>query len=1280
MPRGSETMDMPGRQKAPPRPTARRTARLQDLQRRLAYPPGLPILEKRREIVEAIRRHQVVIVTGETGSGKTTQLPKMCVEAGRGSRGIIGCTQPRRVAAVTVARRVSEELGEPLPGAVSYKIRFEERSSLQSVIKIMTDGVLLMETQRDRLLRAYDTLIVDEAHERSLNIDFLLGVLRGLLPRRADLKIVITSATLDTETFARAFPGAPVIEVSGRMYPVEVRYRPPGGGDPLEGSPVEAAVEAVEDLFRARAQGDVLVFLPTERDIRETCALLAGRLGPGRDILPLYARLTWENQKRVFEPSSRGKIVVATNVAETSVTIPGIRYVVDTGLARIAQYNPRNRTAGLPVRPISRSSADQRKGRCGRVRDGICIRLYDEEDYLGRPLFTPPEILRANLAGVILRMLFLGLGDIDSFPFVDRPSPRGIRDAMALLAELDAVVRPAGDKGEDAGPVRLTALGRRMARLPLDPRLSRTLFAAAEEGCLPEALVVVAALSIQDPRERPADKEALADAAHLPFRAPASDFLTYVNLWEAYRKQRNPPGSRSQARKFCRDHFLSFRRMEEWEDVHDQIRDLLAEEAGTAFRDDAPRLDAARLSEGLHRAVLAGFLSHIALRKEKNLYQAARGREVMLFPGSGLFHHGGTWIVAAELVETSRLFARTVARVEPSWIEDVAGDLCRRRYFDPHWDRGRGQVVAWEEVRLFGLVLVEKRLVAYHRIDPAEAGRIFVRQALVSGEMDVPLAFQRHNDGVVASVVSLENKLRRRDLLADPEVLAAFYDERLPGVWSLQGLKKAIREQGSDAFLRITEQDVLARLVDPCEAAAYPDAVDLSGTSCACTYAFSPGAADDGATVRLPLSAVARITPEVAERLVPGLVPERIAALLRGLPKSYRRRLQPMQSAISAAVTALGDSASPLVPALQAFVRRGYGIDIPPAVLESIPLPDHLKLRMAVLGETGEELAASRDVRDLQEGLLGEVSGALFAEARAAWEKHGLTAWDFGDLPETLTFSTRAGLPLLAFPALEPAGEAVNLRLFPTRFEADALHPRGVAQLFCLHFAERMRHLRKGLAFPDPGKGTLALFGSAKALVQRLADKVVADLFRRDIRTREAFEGHAASVALQILPRGQAVLSFSLPVFRALDDAAATLERLAAANRGNGPVREFLAEMHGELRRLAPPDFLLAHPEERLSHLPRYLKALALRVERGVSHLEKAREREKTLRAAQERLTRLREGLSPSSSLEKRLAVEDFAWMIEELKVSLFAQELRTPSPVSLQRLAKKGEEIAGMF
>ncbi len=833
---------------------------------KLAYPGELPITARKDEIVQAIRRYPVVIISGETGCGKSTQIPKMCIEAGRGLRGKIACTQPRRIAAVTIAHRIAEELGEPVGRSVGYKIRFDDKTPRDAWIKVLTDGMLLAETQGDPRLFEYDTLIIDEAHERSLNIDFLLGIVRTLLAVRRDLKLIVTSATLDIEKFRAAFPGALVIEVGGRMYPVDVEYRPSEGDSDEDADYIDAAVEAVDYLKREKRPGDILIFMPTEQDILETCERLSGRKYAGVTILPLYARLPGQSQGRVYSVQGP-KIVVATNVAETSLTIPGIRYVVDTGLARISQYLPGARINSLPIRPISRSSADQRKGRCGRVAEGVCIRLYTEDDYLERVPFTPPEILRSNLAEVILRMISLNLGHPAKFPFVDRPPAAAVKDGFDTLVELDAI---RGEGGEYA----LTEKGRRMARMPLDPRISRLLIEAVKENALREVAVIAAALSIRDPRERPLEKTAQADAMHAPFKDERSDFLTLLNIWERYHGAYEGLKSQNKQRTFCHEHFLSYPRMREWVYIHAQILDILKDMKvplgrthggrgpglgpGVKFRSTRPwiqatgewrakgsSLDAAEISKSLyasiHKSIAVGYLSNIAVFKEKNMYTAAKGREAMIFPGSALFNKGPHWIVAVEMVRTSRLFARMAAKIDPEWLEELGGDLCKVSHSDPRWDRTRGQVVCTERVTLFGLEIVSDRAVAFGPIDPEEAHRVFVRQALVEGNVKEPFDFLRKNLELVRRMETVEEKLRRRDILIDEENLAEFYERRLNGVFDIRGLRDRIHRRGGEDFLVMCETDLLQEFPDEKELAQFPDEVRLGGAAFSRGVQIRPG-------------------------------------------------------------------------------------------------------------------------------------------------------------------------------------------------------------------------------------------------------------------------------------------------------------------------------------------------------------------------------------------------------------------------------------------------------
>ncbi len=1264
--------------------------RAQRMDARPSWEPleDLPITAHRAAIEAAIEAHPVVIVAGETGSGKTTQLPKFCLAAGRGTGGLIGCTQPRRIAATTVAQRIADELGEPLGASVGYKIRFQDRTRRDSFIKVMTDGILLAEAQGDPALTAYDTLIVDEAHERSLNIDFILGILKKLVQRRRDLKLIVTSATIDTEKFARAFDDAPVIEVSGRMYPVEVRYRPIEAADEGgEESHVEAAVAAVERLARESARGDVLVFMPTEQDIRETCELLSARRLQKSVVMPLYARLSAADQHRVFAGTGARKIIVATNVAETSITIPGIRYVVDTGLARIPRYSPRTRTTALPVVPIARSSADQRMGRCGRVANGICIRLYDEANYQGRPRFTPPEILRANLAEVILRMISLKLGDIGAFPFIDPPDPRSIRDGVNLLTELGAIEKDdARSHRRGIERYRLTARGRIMARMPIDPRLSRMLIEAKQQGCLPQLLVLAAALSIQDPRERPVEKEQAADQAHAVFKDPASDFVTLLNIWD-----RSGGIVRSgPLKRFCREHFISFRRIREWRDIHRQLKTIaaeagLAENAGpapTAAADGRAEQFGA-LYTAIHIAILSGFLTNIAQRREKNIFRAARGRECMLFPGSGLFNRAGDWVVAAEMVHTSRLFARTVANIDSTWLEPLAGPQCRHTYLAPRWSRKRGQVVADEQVSLFGLVIVAGRRVAYARIAPEEAAEIFVRSALIDGDVRKPLPFMDHNQALIDDVADMENRLRRRGLLVDEEILYQFYRDRLGTMADLRALARRIKQEGGDDFLRLRPEDLLQAEPDADELALYPQEIELGRTRLKAEYRFNPGGEDDGITVSVPADRAHRVDPADADWLVPGLIEEKITALLKTLPKRYRRRLAPVSDAAAVIAREMPQGDGDLLTAMGDFIHRRFQVDIPATAWSEADLPAHLRMRFALKGPAGETLAVDRDARVLQAAAPEPPRETLLEDLRQHWERDGITAWDFGDLPEAVAAETDEGSDYTLFPALTRPGDGargVGLRLYTTHEEAREKHCDGVAALLEIVLTDDLRRLKRQLRLPPDTAKRARFAGGHQALERRIYERLVRDHLHRDLRTAEAFGQHAAAVRRQLALDGQALIAAVAPVVAAHDVARETLFDLERQVGGRGVVADFLLDRREDIRKLVPENFVALYDRERLTHLPRYLQALAVRSRRALQQFERDRPKAEEIGRFESRLQRLLEELTPRTSAAKREALEALFWLIEEYKVSVFAQELKTAVPVSAKRLEKKIGEISRML
>jgi ATP-dependent helicase HrpA len=1235
------------------------------------YPPALPITAKAREIVRAIKRHPVVMISGETGCGKSTQLPKMCLEAGRGVAGKIGCTQPRRIAAVTIAHRIAEELGETLGRTVGYKIRFDDKTPRLAYIKIMTDGMLLAETQSDRCLFEYDTLIIDEAHERSLNIDFLLGIVKTLLAARPELKVIITSATLDTEKFSRAFGDAPVIQVGGRMYPVEVEYMSAESfsKDIDESDYIDLAVEAVARLKSNHTHGDILIFMPTEQDILETRERLEGKNYAATTILPLYARLPASQQGRVYSVSGP-KVVVATNVAETSLTIPGIKYVIDTGLARISQYQPGSRINSLPISLISKASADQRKGRCGRVQEGLCIRLYSEDDYEARPAFTPPEILRSNLAEVILKMIYLDLGHPKDFPFVDKPLARAIKDGYETLLELGAIT----GQGRD---YELTDLGRRMAAMPIDPRISRMLLKAAEEDCLRETAVIASALSIRDPRERPPEKARLADQAQAVFSHPDSDFLTFLNIWDSYYSAEENLSSQSQRKKFCHDHFLSFARLREWAFVHDQIISIFKEQKIPLGRTQKTGMSAA-LYAGIHRAILSGFLSSTAVHKEKNIYQAAKGREVMIFPGSTLFNKSRPWIVAAEMVRTSRLYARTAAKIDPDWLEELGGDQCHYSYAEPHWDKDRGEVRAKERVTLYGLEIISGRNVAYGPKNPEEAHKIFVNAALVEGQVKDPPAFLHHNQALQERILGMEEKLRRRDIMVDEKTIADFYSQRLAGIFDLRGLEKRLKQPGSDKFLRMTERDLLLVLPDEEELAGYPDELTVGEGNFQLSYKFAPGDTDDGVTFRIPYSVISAIQAEDLDWVVTGYFREKIAALVRGLPKNCRKQLMPISDTVDIIVREMKRADFSLYETLSKFVKRRFQVDIPEAEWARAEIPAHLKMRLAVIDEQGREVAASRNL----ELLRGESSVSFAPEdsldwkkACREWEKEGLTGWDFGLLPESIL----VGPFLVAYPALEAAEKGVNIKLFRTKEEALTSHLRGVAALLEARFGKDIEFLRRYLSLFEEYEKAALFFGGREAVEKGMLENIRKEIFQKNLRSWEELEAYAETVIRSLFEKSHLLRETTFAVLaqhQRTREAIRTIE----VGRRSGPTLSALAkEMRKSLEVLVPSNFLEVYNLDRLVHLPRLLKALEIRAERAGIDLEKDRRKAEQARPFIEAADRLHKKISEGASLEKKKDAEEFSWLVEEFKVSLFAPELKTSVPVSPKRLAVKLKEIESL-
>jgi len=1232
----------------------------------ITYPEELPIITRRDDIIKAISQNQVVIVSGETGSGKSTQIPKMCLEAGRGISGKIGCTQPRRLAASTISRRIAEELGEQLGKSVGYKIRFKDRTPRNAYIKILTDGMLLAETQGDRDLREYDTLIIDEAHERSVNIDFILGFLRLLLPCRPELKVIITSATLDTEKFSAAFGDAPVIEVSGRLFPVEVDYMPLDAEleDKGDVTYVDMAVKAVDRLRHQKRSGDVLIFMPTEQDVLETCERLKGRNYQETTILPLFARLPSSSQGRVYSVTGR-KIVVATNVAETSLTIPGIKYVIDSGLARISRYLPSTRTKTLPIAPISKSSADQRKGRCGRVRKGICIRLYSEEDYADRPAFTHPEILRSNLAEVILRMVYLKLGDPDLFPFIDPPKPRSIKDGFDVLEELGAIERT--DRG-----TKLNHKGRLMGRIPLDPRISRMMIEADHEGYVEEVAVIASALSIQDPRERPPEKAASADQVHAPFKDPDSDFLTLLNIWRRFHKEWEGLKTQNKTRKFCKAHFLSFSRMREWVYTYHQIMSILKEQdisSASPAQNAAPDEGYA----GIHRSILSGFLSNIALKKEKNIYLSSRGREAMIFPGSTLFNRNATWIVAAEMVKTSRLFARNAAKTEPAWLESLGGSLCRSSYEEPHWEKDRGEVMAFENVTLYGLPIVSRRLVSYGPINPLEAQRIFIRSALVNRDIKPKFEFLKHNTRLIKRFEAMEEKLRRRGILADQEVLAEFYSRRLKGINNVKGLSRLIHEKQGDDFLRMNEKDLVLEKPDEADLAMFPDELRIGKARLKATYRFVPGKEEDGVTVKVPSALAPQIPPATLEWGVPGMVKEKVTALIKGLPKRYRKRLVPVSDTVDVIMKEMERSDQPIINTLSRSIYECFSVDIPASVWNEVEISPYLRTRLSITDHHGREVQSGRDIPFLLQGRdIPSPDSGHWRKLRDKWERQGIIDWDFDNLPEDL--STDNGLS--AYPGLAPQGDRVDIRLFPARDRAVASHKKGVGILLSRRLKKDIRWMKRNWSLPVEAEKSALYFGGKSAVEKSMFNGLERLLFHKNIRTKEEFEAYLHTLSRDMVEKLKEIRSHTIAVLDAYHRTRCSVLAIQKANKSNKRVLELCACIKGDMERLVPPDFPEHYLPERLAEIPRYLRAMEIRAERGANDPVKDNNKARQIEDFVKALDEMSAGLPLHASNQKRQGIKEFRWMIEEFKVSVFAEELGTAFPVSAKRLNRFKEGL----
>ncbi|MBI1892348.1 MAG: ATP-dependent RNA helicase HrpA [Burkholderiales bacterium] len=1261
----------------------------------ITFPEELPVSGRRAEIAEALRVHQVIIVSGETGSGKTTQLPKICLELGRGQKGLIGHTQPRRIAASSTAKRIAQELGSPLGEHVGFKVRFTDTLSPGASVKLMTDGILLAETQTDPLLKHYDTIIIDEAHERSLNIDFLLGYLKQLLPKRRDLKIIITSATIDADRFARHFGSeekpAPVIEVSGRLYPVEVRYRPvetEGSGSPTAASMaqkareqrdlMDAVADAVDEVCRI-GPGDVLVFLPGEREIRDAAETLRKHHPPHVDILPLFARLSIQEQERVFKPSNARRIILATNVAETSLTVPGIRYVVDTGLARVKRYSYRNKVEQLQIEPIAQSAANQRAGRCGRVAAGVCIRLYDEKDFSQRPKFADPEILRSSLAAVILRMKSLHLTDVETFPFIEPPMGRAIADGYQLLQELGAV--------DDAN--QLTAVGKQLARLPLDPRIGRMILAAKDDVCLTEVLIIAAALSVQDPRDRPLEAQAAADNAHKKFADDKSEFLSYLKIWKWFEEAIEHKKSNKQLQEGCRANFLSQLRLREWRDVHSQLLTLVREQGWRMNESPATY-------QQLHMALLTGLLGNIGFKSEDEPhYLGARGIKFHIWPGSHLAKKAGKWIMAAELVETGRLYARCVAQIQPEWLERVGGHLLKKSWGDPRWEKRAEQVSAYERATLYGLVVYSQRRINYGLIHPKDARELFIRGALVAGDYDTNAPFLVHNQRLVREIENLEHKSRRLDVLVDEELIAAFYDKLIPqdvrdGVTFEKWLKEATAK--NPKLLHLNRDDLMRHEAAGITTDVFPKSMTVAGIDMVLTYHFEPGSPRDGVTLAVPLYGLNQVQAARCEWLVPGMLKEKVHLLLKSLPQKLRRHCVPLPEYAAAFCDRIFEKDNfdkgGLLDALIADVREQTTTMVKTADFKLETLPAHLFMNFKVVDEHGRQLDMGRNLAALQAEFGGkarenfqriaEQAAIPTAENKKALtplsggasttiaEHQNLTTWSFGELPELLEIQ-RGKQTLIGYPALVDQTTHCDIEVFDDPQEAARTHRAGLRRLMAIQLKEQIKYLEKNI----PGLQQMSMQFMSLGTQEELRDQIIQAALDRAClqeplpvnaaefnQRRDEGKGRLGLLANEIARLTGQILAeyYALP------------KKLQVAKAHP----QAAADMQSQLQALVTKRFIVDNDYAQMAHFPRYLKAINIRLDK--LRADPARDARLMAEWAQVAQSWLRAQKGHGASADPRMT--EFRWLLEELRVSLFAQELRTPMPVSVKRLQKVWESM----
>ncbi|HAS6192290.1 TPA: ATP-dependent RNA helicase HrpA [Vibrio vulnificus] len=1223
-------------------------------QPKIEYPEILPVSQKKDDIADAIAHHQVVIVAGETGSGKTTQLPKICAELGRGKFGLIGHTQPRRLAARSVANRIAEEMETQLGDFVGYKVRFNDQISENTQIKLMTDGILLAEIQHDRFLNQYDTIIIDEAHERSLNIDFILGYLKELLPRRPDLKVIITSATIDPERFSNHFGGAPIIEVSGRTYPVETRYRPLGGETEDDRDQLEGIFDAVDELCD-EGLGDILIFMNGEREIRDTADALAKRKLKDTEIVPLYARLSAGEQNKIFQPHTGRRIVLATNVAETSLTVPGIKYVIDPGTARISRYSYRTKVQRLPIEPVSQASANQRKGRCGRVQEGICIRLYSEDDFNSRPEFTDPEILRTNLASVILQMTALGLGDIEAFPFVEAPDKRNILDGVRLLEELGAINSNAKDPKK-----RLTAVGKQLARLPIDPRLARMVLEAPRFGCLKEVMIIAAALSIQDPRERPSDKQQSADDKHRRFYHEDSDFLTFVNVWNHIQKQQKAL-SGNQFRRQCKDDYLNYLRVREWQDVYFQIHQSMRE-MEFKLNSEPGSYDA------VHSAILTGLLSHIGMKdQEKNEYHGARNARFHIFPGSGLFKKQPKWVMSAELVETSKLWGRIIAKIQPEWIEPLAKHLIKRSHSEPHWSKKQAAVMAYEKVMLYGIPIVPKRLVNYGNIDASVSREIFIRSALVEGDWETKHAFFKQNRKLLLEVEELEHKSRRRDILVDDEELFQFYDQRVGtevvsgrhfDTWWKQASKK------EPELLNFEKEMLFKGDASHVTDLDYPNFWHQNGLKLKLSYQFEPGDDSDGVTVHIPLPILNQIDPAGFDWQIPGLRHELVVSLIKSLPKTLRKNFVPAPNYADAFLSRVTAMEMPLLDALEKELRRMTGATVLREDWKLDQVPDHLKVTFRAVDERNRKLKEHKDLHELKESLKEKVQETLSKVADDDIEQQGLHTWSFGELPQVYQ-QKRGGYQVKAFPALVDNKDSVEIKLYETEQEQISAMKAGQRRLILLNVPSPIKYLHANL----PNKSKLGLYFNPYGKVLDLIDDCIACGVDKLIEEQgglvwepEKFEALKEHVRAEL---GDTVVDIAKQVETILTTAFNINKKLKG--KIDFTMAFALSDIKAQIEGLIFKGFATECGWKRLPDILRYMKAIERRMEKLPIDPNKDRlhmlKIESVVKDYKELLNKIPKGLAVPEN------VKDIRWMIEELRVSFFAQQLGTPYPVSDKRV-----------